>query len=129
MSQPKCKVLFIDDHEDTSEMLSLLLAHEDYDVMTAGSIREAIELTKTNEFDLFVLDKHLPDGSGVDLCKQLNELSPDVPCIFYTGDAYAVHRSEAMAAGADAYVAKPDIEGLLSTINQFLAERQCAAAT
>ena len=129
MSKAKCRVLFVDDHEDTSEMLQLLLSQEDYEVMTAKSMQQALELAKSHEFDLYVLDKHLPDGNGVDLCKQLQLLTPDVPCVFYTGDAYEIHRSEAMAAGADAYVAKPDFEGLLKTINKFMAERECATAS
>jgi CheY-like chemotaxis protein len=129
MSQEKCRVLFIDDHEDTSEMLKLLLKDEDYEVKTAASMEEALNLATTQEFDLYVLDKHLPDGSGIDLCAKLNQLTPGVPCLFYTGDAYEIHRAEAMAAGADAYVAKPDIEGLLENVNKLLAKRECAAAS
>ena len=63
-------------------------------------------------FDLYVLDKRLPDGSGMELCVRLNGLTPGVPCIFYTGDAYEIHRQEAMVAGATAYVPKPDVEAL-----------------
>ena len=58
----------------------------------------------------------------------LNVLTPGVPCIFYTGDVYEVHRQEAMTAGADAYVPKPDIEALIETVHQLLVERECAAA-
>jgi len=49
-----------------------------------------------------------------------------VPCIFYTGDAYEIHRREALAAGAAAFVAKPDIEGLISAVHQLLANSECA---
>jgi DNA-binding response OmpR family regulator len=129
MPQAKCRILCIDDHEDTSEMLKLLLAQEDYEVMTAMSVREAVLLAQTHDFDLYVFDKHLPDGSGLELCATLNELSPDVPCIFYTGDAYDIHRVEALAAGADAYVAKPDIDGLIENVQKLLADRECAAAS
>jgi DNA-binding response OmpR family regulator len=129
MQQVKCRVLLIDDHEDTSEMLKLLLGEEDYVVKTAASVQQALSFAAGDEFDLYVLDKRLPDGSGLELCKKLNEITPQVPCIFYTGDAYEVHRVEAMAAGADAYVAKPDIEGLIENINKLLARTQCASAT
>lgn len=129
MPETKCRVLCIDDHDDTSEMLKLLLVQEDYEVVTAATIREALELAKTQEFDLYVLDRHLPDGSGLDLCAKLNEGTPGVPCIFYSGDAYAIHRTQAMAAGADAYVAKPDIDGLIESVHKLLADRECAAAT
>jgi len=129
MSQVKCRILCIDDHEDTSEMLKLILSHEDYEVMTASTIDEALQLAKGHEFDLYVFDKHLPDGSGIQLCTKLIAITPGVPCIFYTGDAYDIHRSEALEAGADAYVAKPDIEGLIESVHKLLSERECAAAS
>jgi DNA-binding response OmpR family regulator len=129
MAQPKCRVLCIDDHEDTSEMLQLILSHEDYEVATAVSFKQAIELAATREFDLYVLDRHLPDGSGLDLCRKLSSLTPGVPCIFYSGDAYDVHRSEAFAAGADGYVAKPDIDQLIHSVKEHLAAKECATAS
>ena len=127
MPQPKCRVLCIDDHEDTSEMLKLLLSHEDYEVVTAVSCAAATTLATSQEFDLYVLDRHLPDGSGLELCQSLGKVTPGVPCIFYSGDAYDIHRSEALAAGADDYVAKPDIDGLIESVRQLLSTRECAA--
>ena len=129
MSQVTCRILCIDDHDDTSEMLSLILSQEDFEVVTTRTVEEALELARPGAFDLYVLDKHLPDGSGLDLCAKLNDLTPGVPCLVYSGDAYAIHRSEAMAAGAHAYVVKPDIEGLIETVHKLLSEKQCAAAS
>ena len=128
MSEVKCRILCVDDYEDTSEMLKLLLSESDYLVHAAHNIQEAMELVKTHEFDLYVLDKRLPDGTGLELCAMLNQLTPGVPCIFYTGDTYEIHRQEAMAAGADAYVAKPEVEVLIETVHKLLSERECAAA-
>ena len=129
MSQVTCRILCIDDHDDTSEMLSLILSQEDFEVVTTRSIEEALQHARPGAFDLYVLDKHLPDGSGLDLCAKLNEVTPGVPCLVYSGDAYAIHRSEALAAGAHAYVVKPDIEGLIETVHKLLSEKQCAAAS
>jgi DNA-binding response OmpR family regulator len=129
MPQVKCRILCIDDHEDTSEMLKLLLVQEDYEVVTAVTTKEALRLATSEEFDLYVFDKHLPDGSGLELCAQLTEVTPNVPCLIYSGDAYEIHRSEAFAAGADDYVIKPDIEGLIDSVRKLLSERACAAAT
>lgn len=129
MPQIKCRILCIDDHEDASEMMKLILSNEDYEVVTTVTVGEALELATASEFDLYVLDRHLPDGSGVELCSKLTQLTPGVPCIFYSGDAYAIHRSEAMAAGAHDYIAKPDIDKLIDKVNQLLAERECAAAS
>ncbi|HKO45264.1 MAG TPA: response regulator [Pyrinomonadaceae bacterium] len=129
MSQVTCRILCIDDHDDTSEMLSLILSQEDFEVVTTRSVEEALNHARVGAFDLYVLDKHLPDGSGLDLCAKLNEVTPGVPCLVYSGDAYAIHRSEALAAGAHAYVVKPDIEGLIETVHKLLSEKHCAAAS
>jgi len=122
----KCRVLCVDDHFDTSEMLGLLLAKEDYEVDTAGTMEAACRLAKEKQFDLFVLDRRLPDATGLELCERLQQIAPGVPCIFYSGDAYELHRREAIAAGAAAYVAKPDIDGLIDAVQKLLADSECA---
>ena len=129
MTELKCRVLCVDDHRDTSDMLQMLLSEEDYEVHTAGTMQEACSMASSTQYDLYVLDKRLPDGTGLVLCETLQKLTPSVPCIFYTGDAYEMHRREALEAGADAFVAKPDIEGLIEAVNQLLSARECAAAT
>jgi|SRR3954468_8159584 len=128
MSEIKCRILYVDDHEDSAEMLKLLLLPMNYELTAAQTANEGLELARAESFDLYVLDKRLPDGSGIELCRKLNELTPGVPCIFYSGDAYETHRAEAAAAGADAYVSKPDVDALIETVNQFLSDRHCAAA-
>ena len=124
----KCRILCVDDHQDTSEMLKLLLAGEDYEVATALSVDQAILMATAHPFDLYVLDKRLPDGSGVELCRQLQETTPNSICIIYTGDAYEIHRQQALEAGADAFVPKPDIEKLINTVEDLLTKHECAAA-
>ena len=128
MTKTKCRVLCVDDHKDTSEMLQLILAEEDFEVQTAATVDAAIEMAADGRFDLYVLDKRLPDGSGLELCTKLNSLTPGIPCIFYTGDAYEVHRQQAMAAGASAFVPKPDVDGLIDTVHKLLSEQECSTA-
>ena len=129
MSDYKCRILYVDDHEDSAEMLKLVLADVDYEVESARTVQQALEVVSKFEFDLYVLDKRLPDGSGLELLKQLEQLTPGIPSIVYTGDVYEVHREQAMAAGAHAFVCKPDIEALINTVHSFLSERECATAT
>jgi CheY-like chemotaxis protein len=128
MTDPKCRVLCVDDHRDTSEMLQLLLAEEDYEVHTAATVEQACAKAVSTQYDLYVLDKRLPDGTGLELCETLNRLTPGVPCIFYSGDAYEIHRREAFAVGAAAYVAKPNVDGLIDAVHELLAARECATA-
>ena len=126
MARTKCRILCVDDHLDTSEMLSVLLG-EEHVVETAASMKEATNLATEKEFDLYVLDKRLPDGTGLELCEILTTLTPHVPCIFYSGDAYEVHRSQAFEAGATAFIPKPDIDQLINTVHSILSDRECAA--
>ena len=128
MPETKCCVLCVDDHRDTSEMLQMLLSEEDYQVDTAATMEEACSMAMKTSYDLYVLDKRLPDGTGVELCGTLQKISPSIPCIFYTGDAYEIHRREAFEAGAAAFVAKPDIEGLIDAVHHLLSNKECATA-
>jgi len=128
MPNSKCRILCVDDHRDTSEMLQLLLSEEDYLVKTAGTLEEAMTMALREEFDLYVLDKRLPDGTGLELCGFLQEKTPQVPCIFYTGDAYEIHRHEAMEAGAAAYVPKPEIDELINAVHKLLGDKDCSVA-
>jgi DNA-binding response OmpR family regulator len=109
-------------------MLTNLLEHSNYEVVIASSISDALRLIEREEFDLYILDKRLPDGSGLDLCKMFTESTPHVPVIFYSGDAYELHRQEGLCAGAEAYVPKPEIEKLIETVEQLLIGKNCAAA-
>ncbi len=129
MSDYKCRVLYVDDHDDSAEMLKLVLADSYYEVESARTVKQALEMASQIEFDLYVVDKRLPDGSGLELIKQLEKLTPGIPSIVYTGDVYEIHREQAMAAGAHAFVCKPDIETLIKTVHEFLSERECATAT
>jgi DNA-binding response OmpR family regulator len=128
MSESKCQILYVDDHEDSAVMLKVMLSAEDFEVQIAQTVEEALAKSQTQQFDLYVLDKRLPDGSGTDLCRMLCETSPGVPCIFYSGDTYEIHRQEALAAGARAYVPKPDVDALIETVHRLMSERECAAA-
>ena len=128
MANTPCRILCVDDHADTSEMLQHLLSNGEVEVVTARSMEEALKLARSESFDLYVLDKRLPDGSGIELCRKLTSITPNVPCMFYTGDAYEVHRRQALEAGADDYVAKPDIDRLIESVQKFLSDRECATA-
>ena len=128
MPASSCRILCIDDHRDSADILKLLLEDEGHEVVIATNIRDAIALATQESFDLYVLDRRLPDGTGIELCRQLVAATPNVPCIFYTGDAYEVNREQALAAGAEHYIPKPDIGRLIETVTQVLSERECATA-
>lgn len=127
MTLVRCRILCVDDNEDTCFMLRTLLGSTGYEVETAAGVNEALERARSEGFDLFVIDNRYPDGTGAELCRGLRAASPATGIIFYTGAAYASDRQEGLAAGADAYVVKPSIDELLHAIENVLAPEPCAA--
>jgi len=65
-------ILLVEDHEDTANIMSRLLRSFGHDVQTAGSVATALQaVAASRPFDLLISDIGLPDGSGVDLMRQL----------------------------------------------------------
>ncbi len=100
-------------------MMAALLQDRGYGVMTAGSVSEAMHLAKNVNFDLYILDVRLPDGTGVELCRRLHHIHPGIPTIYYSayGDG---KEAECLSACGDAYLQKPvciaDIEEVVARL-------------
>ena len=107
MDTPKHHVLYIEDHDDTRELVTLVLSERNYRVTTGATIVEALKLAQEHDFDLYMLDSWLPDGSGIDLCRSLRAFDPGVPIMFFSGAAYEADKETAINSGAQAYITKP----------------------
>ena len=95
--------------EDDSAILTALqytLSQEGYEVMTAMTKTQGLELIQQESFDLVLLDVTLPDGSGYDICKHL-KAQGDVPVIFLTACDDEVNVVLGLDMGADDYITKP----------------------
>jgi two-component system response regulator DevR len=114
------RLLLVDDHEIVRRGLRELLdAEDDLEVIAqAGTFDEAVALDIT-DVDVAVLDVRLPDGSGVDLCRQLREVRPELGCLMLTSFADNEALSASMLAGARGYVLK-NVRGddLISSIRR-----------
>lgn len=121
-STRRLSVLYAEDNEDAGVMLKILLEMSEIDVLIAISVREALHAAQNGSFDLYLLDNRFPGESGLELCQQLRTFSPQTPIVFYSGAAYASDRQKGLKAGADAYLVKPDVGTVASTIFQLVAE-------
>ena len=101
------RVLYIEDHEDTRELVTLVLEQKNYEVVTGTTIETGVALASSEQFDLYLLDSWLPDGSGLDLCRQIRMFDKVTPILFYSAAAYEIDRDHALRCGAQAYLVKP----------------------
>ncbi len=109
-------------------MLTTPLGRE-YETASATGIGATLELARREHFDLCILDNIFPDGTGLGLCQRLRELHPETPIIFYSGAAFESNRAEGLRAGAQAYIVKPDIDGLTEAVRRILSGGKVAGTT
>jgi DNA-binding response OmpR family regulator len=119
------RVLYIEDHEDTRELVTLLLSQKSYEVVTGATIESGIALASAQRFDLYLLDSWLPDGSGLDLCQKIREFDKTTPILFYSAAAYASDHEMALQCGAQAYLIKPSQPSdLCNLVSQLIENSQ-----
>jgi len=123
------RVLYIEDHEDTRELVTLVLEQKCIEVVTGATIKSGVALAGSQVFDLYLLDSWLPDGSGIELCRKIREFDQVTPIVFYSAAAYEIDRAEAIRSGAQAYLIKPSHPSELCTLVSSLIEthRRCHA--
>jgi two-component system response regulator RegX3 len=100
------RILFVEDERSISEPFSKALAREGFEPHVAGTAARALELAETLEPDLILLDLHLPDGDGRDVCRTIRARS-GVPIIILTARGTETDRIVGLELGADDYVVKP----------------------
>ena len=126
-SSPLPRVLCVDDDEDSRIILIMLLKSALIEAKAVGTGAQALSSIQTERFDLYLLDSRLPDLDGFDLCRQMRDFDPQTPILFFSGAAYEADKKRGIEAGANAYVIKPDLDGLLGSIKQFVSRTESAA--
>ena len=110
-------IILVEDDAHVSHLISRQLTRAGYAVQDAGTVGEARELVGDCEWDLAILDRNLPDGDGLDLCRELRTACPHGYIVMVTGENSAEAKLEGFAHGADDYVTKPFvIDELLARI-------------
>lgn len=100
------RLLIVEDHADSAELMAEILASHGHQVAVALSASAALELAKSQEFDLVVSDVGLPDASGYDLMQQLHTMQ-SMKGIAITGSSGDDVETRGRAAGFSAHLTKP----------------------
>jgi len=103
------KILLIEDEPDIRKTLEYNLSREGYDVISTSSLAEGRNSLESNSFSLILLDLMLPDGSGLDLCREIksDKIFSSIPIIILTAKDDEVDKVVGFELGADDYVTKP----------------------
>lgn len=103
------KILLIEDEPDIRKTLEYNISREGYDVVSAPSLSEGRNHLNSGSFSLILLDLMLPDGSGLDLCREIKSEKEKVttPIIILTAKDDEVDKVVGFELGADDYVTKP----------------------
>jgi two-component system CheB/CheR fusion protein len=111
------RLLLVEDHGDTAEMMRSMLAAEGHQVQTAGDVATALDLVTQEHFDVLLSDLGLPDGSGLDLIRELHARGQDMPAIALSGYGQEQDVEESRRAGFAMHLVKPvDMDRLQSAL-------------
>lgn len=117
-------ILLVEDDEAVRDLMTKNLVGHGYLVLTAASTHDALESLRAplSEIDLVLLDVHLPDLSGIELCSRIREMNPALPVVVCTGLADADEEAELLKIGISHYFRKPFVmRELLAAVDGAIA--------
>jgi DNA-binding NtrC family response regulator len=118
-------ILIVDDEEVLQDVLSSLLRKEGYDVLSARTGEEGLEVLAENDVDLVLLDLMLPGISGQDVLQRIRRTDPDTVVVVVTAYSSIEGAIEAMRSGAFHYIPKPfKNQEVLLTVRKGLEQRR-----
>ena len=107
MNRPR--VLYVDDDEDSREMLRMLLEFRNIETKAVGTAGEALSSIQAEHFDLYLLDGWLPDLDGFELCRQMRCYDSQTPILFFSGAGGEADKKMGQQAGANATLSSPTL--------------------
>lgn len=121
----KSRILVIDDDDGIRKVVAEALKNEGYLVDTVSNGKEAIEKTRTNFYNLALVDIRLPDMEGTELLTSMKETTPEMIKIILTGYPGVQNAIGAVNKGAHGYLVKPvNLGELLRTVEQNLKKQR-----
>ena len=124
----QARVLYVDDNDDSREMLCLLLRSARIEVEAVATAAQALSAIRIEPFDLYLVDAWLPDIDGFELCRRIRQLLPHASILFFSGAGFDADKQRAIEVGANGYVIKPDVSGLLERITELIPRSKSAVA-
>jgi len=123
------RVLVVDDEPSLTDLLSMALRYEGWEIRTAGDGAGALKAAREFRPDAVVLDVMLPDVDGLELLRRLRADTPDIPILFLTARDAVEDRIAGLTAGGDDYVTKPfSLEEVVARLRGLIRRTKAADA-
>jgi two-component system OmpR family response regulator len=123
------KVLVVDDEDTLSELLSMALRYEGWEVRTAATGTSAVREARDFRPDAVILDMMLPDIDGLEVLRRLRADRLDVPVLFLTARDAVEDRVAGLTAGGDDYVTKPfSLEEVIARVRGLMRRTRVLVA-
>jgi two-component system chemotaxis response regulator CheY len=115
------KLLCVDDSKDNCELVHFILSEAGYEMQSAQTVTEGLQLARSGEFQLYLTDLSFSDGNGLDLIEKIRAFDTSTPIVVCSGDVREAVQAEAISLGAQAFLTKPiDVDLLVETIVEIL---------
>ncbi|HEX3835125.1 MAG TPA: response regulator transcription factor [Solirubrobacteraceae bacterium] len=119
------RVLVVDDEPNIADVIAMALRHQRFEVETAATGRQALELTRRHPAHVMVLDVMLPDMEGFEVAQRLVSEHAEIPILFLSARDSTADRVRGLTTGGDDYVTKPfSLEELIARVQNLVRRTQ-----
>lgn len=109
------RILIIEDDSEISNLLDIHLSDQGFKISKSFSGKKGLELARTGDFDLVILDIMLPEKDGLEICKEIRKMDRYIPVLILTSKSAEIDKVLGLELGADDYQTKP------FSIREFIA--------
>ncbi len=115
------RVFLLEDDEGIRQVIELILNLENYEVTSFENVEKFMAANTNDVPDLFILDVMLPDGNGIEVCKELNALQQNVPILMMS--AHFTSADVALSCSDASFIPKPfDLNTLIDTVKRLIGD-------
>lgn len=126
--QAQYRVLLVEDDRLIAKSLKMSLPYKGFDVTVCDTFKQGLETFRAQSFDLVLLDVNLPDGSGMDLCREIRKGNDSIPVLMLTAKVDEESAVQGLEEGADDYIRKPyGVQELVARMMRLLERKKKAS--
>ncbi len=130
MNESGKTILCIENDVDTCELIKFVFGEEGFKVAVSNSPEEGLLRAQKGDLEAVILDNRFESFSGIETCQKIRSFNPNIPIVFFSGEARQKEIDKALLAGANAYLIKPTgFDRLTETTIKLIEESEVKSAS